>query len=491
MRHRRPVISLRVWMIVLVAVVLFGIASSVLTLSLFMGGWQFQADRARVSDIRQIIGKNPGVWGDRAWQRHAETRLHALGVEAQIVRLTGTDIGRIAYTTPGAVALLSPLSRGPLRVQTYAVQGPESELVPQNKTLAPTYEKILVRGADGKVAGIVLLWFTAPAPGTPSSWLWPIVAVGAVFLITGVAMWLFGRSVLRPLRALNRAVEGIAGGDLDVHLPASSAREVTEISTAVEGMSAALKESLSRQNQLEEERRLFIGAVAHDLRTPLFMLRGYLKGLQSGVASTPEKRDQYLDICLAKADALEHLVADLFDFTRLEYLDQEPARQALDLGAVLRGAVEGIRPAAEAKRLRLVMEPASGSCPVDGDPHLLARAIDNLLNNALRYTPDEGQIRVGWDCDGKTATFTIADSGPGIADKDLPHIFTPLYRAEESRNRQTGGAGLGLAITDRILRAHGGSITARNGSKGGAVFSGMLPVALRESQAPTALVTTG
>ncbi len=114
-------------------------------------------------------------------------------------------------------------------------------------------------------------------------------------------------------------------------------------------------------------------------------------------------------------------------------------------------------------------------CPLMGDSHLLARVVENLLDNAVRHTPAGGRIQVRWGCEQATLHFAVADSGPGIAAHDLPHLFTPLYRGETSRNRRTGGAGLGLAIARRILRAHGGDLTAANGPTGGAVFTGTLP----------------
>ena len=105
-----------------------------------------------------------------------------------------------------------------------------------------------------------------------------------------------------------------------------------------------------------------------------------------------------------------------------------------------------------------------------------SRAVANLLDNALRHTPDGGRIRVRWGRTGANLVFAVEDTGPGIAPHDLPHLFTPLYRGETSRNRQTGGAGLGLAIARRILQAHGGDLTAANRSGGGAVFTGTLPL---------------
>ena len=166
-------------------------------------------------------------------------------------------------------------------------------------------------------------------------------------------------------------------------------------------MSAALRATLARQAELEQERRLFIGAIVHDLRTPLFALRGYLDGLQEGLADTPDKRERYVAVARDKADALERLIADLFDYTRLEYLDQTPAPEPFDLAALLRRLVDGLQPQAEAKGVRLIFDAPAEPCVIDGDSHLLTRAIENLLDNALRHTPSGGETRVTCVCDAR------------------------------------------------------------------------------------------
>jgi signal transduction histidine kinase len=141
----------------------------------------------------------------------------------------------------------------------------------------------------------------------------------------------------------------------------------------------------------------------------------------------------------------------------------------------------GLQSLAAEKDLVVMLEGPNAPCPLVGDRHLLTRAVENLVDNALRHTPAGGEIRVSWGVEGAQFVVRVADTGPGIAAQDLPHLFTPLYRGESSRNRQTGGAGLGLAIARRILQAHGGGLTAANRATGGAVFTATLPV---DRQAP-------
>ena len=302
-----------------------------------------------------------------------------------------------------------------------------------------------------------------------------VVGVLAVALALLFVHWQMGRYVVKPLEALSAAARRIAGGNLDFALPESRVREVADVCEAFEAMGTGLRDSLRRQAELEEERRFFIGAIAHDLRTPLFALRGYLEGLDQGLAASPEKAAAYVAVCRQKADQLDRLVADLFAYTRAEYLEQTMQSESLELGALLRRAVEGARARARHKGVRLTIDGTAEECSVQGDEHLLERAVENLLDNALRHTPEGGAIEVRWRCEAGRVVFSMADTGPGIPQCDMPHLFDPLFRGETSRNRQTGGAGLGLAIARRALLASGGDLAARNRSEGGAEFTGWLP----------------
>lgn len=331
--------------------------------------------------------------------------------------------------------------------------------------------------AGQRTAGVANLWFTRPPPGQLPPWLPAAAGLATLVLTLAVVTAGMGSSVLRPLAAMSQVAQRIGSGDWEVRLPSSRAREVAAVSAALATMSAGQREATRRQAELEQERRLFIGAIAHDLRTPIFTLSAYLSGLHDGVATTPDKARHYVEVCREQTATLERLISDLFAYTKVEYLEQEPRRELLELGELLRGAAESMHPRAVAGGVSLTVTGSPERCPLMGDAQLLVRAIENLLDNALRYTPDGGSIAMHWRREAAMAVFTVEDSGPGIAAHDLPHLFTPLYRAETSRNRQTGGAGLGLTIARRIMQAHGGDLVAGNAAAGGGLFTGSLPIA--------------
>lgn len=480
--RRGGTLPLRIWL--LLAVVAITGAGFLAQMGLVgpVNAWEQQVEADRLTSVRQLIGTNPARWGDPAWQRQTDAALAALGVDVAVYPVQAgsqAPAAQAIYTTPGALRFVGAGAPGSAATQTPGEQNEPTQVMFQRVVIVP--------GAAGKASpapvAVALLWDTTPTPGGFLGLLWGVVEWGTFLLTLAIVLWLIGQPVLRPLAALSQAAEDIAGGDLEVRLPPSPVREIAAVGSALEGMSASLRRSLARQDALEQERRLFVGAIAHDLRTPLFMLRGSLKGLESGVAATPEKMARYIATCQTQANALDKMVSDLFAYTRLEHLELEPERLPLDLGALLRQTVEAAAPLAAGKGVALTAALPGEGVWLAGDSHLLTRAVENLLDNAVRHTPAGGTIRVGLARRGERLVFTVADSGPGIAAEELPRLFTPLYRGASARDRGAGGVGLGLAIARRILEAHGGTLTAGNRAEGGAIFTGTLPAARRQALA--------
>lgn len=298
------------------------------------------------------------------------------------------------------------------------------------------------------------------------------------FFIVGMQM---RRRLLTPLEQMSVAARQIADGDLDVQVPRSRITEIAEVREGFTLMVNGLQSSHQKQLELEEERRFVISAVAHDLRTPLFALRGYLDGLAQGIAKSPEQAAKYLAVCKEKSLQLDRLVEDLFTFTKMEYVDAKLNSKPLDLRLILQRSIDSLRLLAQQKSIAIFdifnEDDAVEACMVSGDAHLLERAINNLLDNAVRHTPAHGEITVQCGREEQRIVFAIYDTGPGFAQEELKRVFEPLYRGEQSRNRATGGSGLGLTISQRIVRRHGGELKASNRPQGGAILSGWLPAA--------------
>jgi signal transduction histidine kinase len=322
---------------------------------------------------------------------------------------------------------------------------------------------------NGKVIGVVKLYSREK-----NDTIARVFALIAMFLGIFFVGFQMRRSVVKPLEAMSGSARRIAEGDFDLHLPISRVTEIAEVRTGFEVMVAGLKESFQKQAKLEEERRFIIGAIAHDLRTPLFALRGYLDGLEQGIAASPEKVAKYVSVCKEKSEQLDRLVSDLFAFTKLEYMEQVPNLEKIDFGEIVARSIDSFMPLAQEKSISIIVIPTPYICEVNGDSHLLERALNNLLDNGLRHTPYGGKVIVQWAKDSGKLVITVRDTGSGFLEEDLKHVFEPLYRGEESRNRTTGGAGLGLTIARRIFKAHGGELAASNALDEGAVLTGWL-----------------
>lgn len=323
---------------------------------------------------------------------------------------------------------------------------------------------------DGQVLGRVVIY-------QANSKMTQIIAVTAglilAFLIVAYAM---RRYILIPLEKTSLCARQIAEGDLDIQLPSSKISEIAEVHDGFNVMVDSLKKSFQKQVKLEDERRFVIAAVAHDLRTPLFALRGYLDGLEQDIADSPEKKAKYLAVCKEKSAQLDQLVENLFTFAKTEYQEMKLTEKIIDLSLVLKNSIESLRLKAQQKGISIIADNLTSDCNIKGDSHLLERAMNNLIDNAVRHTPRNGKIFINCNRDDNQAAFTIQDTGEGFSTKDLQRVFEPLYRGEASRNRSTGGAGLGLTISQRIIRQHGGDLVVGNFPEGGAILKGWMPL---------------
>ncbi|HWI66221.1 MAG TPA: HAMP domain-containing sensor histidine kinase [Symbiobacteriaceae bacterium] len=343
-------------------------------------------------------------------------------------------------------------------------------------SLEPTQRVALVR-RDGKPVGVI------------HAWIWWQTGVSTVNRALAIGLWAgaatlvlilllllrtIGRSILEPLRWLERATGAVAEGSLDFSVPESRVQELATLNRGFLTMRDRLQAALDRQQALENERRRFIAAVGHDLRTPLSSVRAYAEGLRDGLARDPEKAARYGEVILTKTKELERLVEELFEYARLDLPGAHVQLQPVDAAQYLGAAVQALEPQATEKRIALT---ATGpQLTLQVDPDLFVRALDNLLANALRHTPEGGAVSLAWaPREGGGALITVADNGEGIPPEELPHLFSPLHRTDRSRSRRSGGAGLGLAITARIVALHGGEITCESTVGHGTRFAIRLP----------------
>jgi signal transduction histidine kinase len=303
-----------------------------------------------------------------------------------------------------------------------------------------------------------------------------VLAGVLTFIVLVVLLsWRLSRSVLVPLRELTAATESIASGNLDFRMDPGQNDEFGRLSAAFETMRTRLRASLIRLQQNDADRKQMLASISHDLKTPLTSVRGYVEGLRDGVADNLEARKRYFSVILDKTEKLEHLIDGLFRLARLELddssLELEPHSSRSLFQEILRDVSRDVLAAG----LRYVETDPIPDRLVRVDTRAIRQVVDNLVQNAKRYAGAAGCIRVGVSAEQHgMLVVSVADSGSGIPETDLPHVFDPFYRGDPARTGGRGEAGLGLAICRRIVEDHGGSIRAEN--RGGAVITFTLPV---------------
>jgi len=280
---------------------------------------------------------------------------------------------------------------------------------------------------------------------------WVVIATSIVAVVVAVGVaGVLGAMLARPLRDIGGAARRIAEGDYEARIPRQGPDEIVSLSDSFNQMAAALEEQ-------ERMRREFIANAAHELRTPLTNLQGYLEALRDGVIEPDRATFESL------LDEAERLVRLSRSLDTLAAGDAGAPNQPidLDLAAAIRMAVDLARPAIRAAGLELDVD-LPDTLPARGDPDQLAQVVGNLLQNAIRYTPAGGRVSVRAERRPAGVLVSVANSGEGIPAGDLPHVFERFYRVDKSRDRASGGAGIGLAIVRQIVEAAGGAVGAES-----------------------------
>lgn len=297
-----------------------------------------------------------------------------------------------------------------------------------------------------------------------------LAAVGVAILAGLMAFWL-SRRVVEPVRKLETAAMDLEAGNLGRRVDVASPDEIGSLARAFNNMAIAIERNENLRKQMTSD-------VAHELRSPLNNITGYLEAIADGVVEPDEATISSLR---DEADLLVRLVADLEQISLADAGRQVLHREPVALGPVVAAATAMMGPRAASRGIELLCD-SSTTLHVDGDPDRLGQVVRNLLENAITHTPHGGAVRVQLAAIDDQAVLTVTDSGPGIPDEHLPLIFERFYRVDASRTRATGGAGLGLAIVQQLVQVHGGFVSASNAETGGARITVTLPALTGQHQ---------
>ncbi len=308
---------------------------------------------------------------------------------------------------------------------------------------------------DGKIVG-TLLSPPEPVDLSPQELaylertnqaLW--LAAGGAVLVALIVGVLLARSLTSPVRALTQAANRMTGGELEQQVKVESKDELGQLAQAFNQMSNQLAENSRLRQQMTAD-------IAHELRTPLTVIAGYAESMKEGVLQPTEER---LALIHNEIEHLQRLVDDLRTLSRADAGELVLNRQSLSPIELLKQIAATYKHQAEQKNIKLALNIDPDLPDIFADETRLTQVLGNLVSNAIRHTPESGQITLSsHNLESEWIALKVTDSGPGIPAEDVPHVFERFYRADESRTEADGGSGLGLAIAKAIVEAHGGRI---------------------------------
>ena len=272
--------------------------------------------------------------------------------------------------------------------------------------------------------------------------------------------------ILRPVHGLTRAANQMAEGDLSQRVTVRGGGELGSLGKSFNKMAESLEDA-------EERRQSMTADIAHELRNPLAIQRAHLEALQDGVYPLTLEN---LTLIGEQNRQLTRLVNDLRTLALVDAGELSLNMRSVDLGLMCTDLGARFQPQADGKNVRVVSLCGTSPLTAQGDRERLQQILDNLMQNALRYTPEGGTIEISLTRQGHSAIFAVHNDGPSIPEDVLEHLFERFYRGDKARDRASGGTGLGLAIARKLAEAHGGSLIGENHPNGGVVFKLVLPL---------------
>jgi len=350
--------------------------------------------------------------------------------------LAGKYDGPLYGTDPRDALREKPFSATPLQIGKdngflYVIIGGEEYDTAVDATRAAYVKAALIRG----------LLFT-------------LLAVG----IIGLILFFF---MTRRLRDITDVVTDFEQGNITRRARTGGNDELGHLAESFNNMADTLVANMDELKKTDSLRRELVANISHDLRSPLASMKGYLETIMMKEDRLePEERKKYINIILNTTNKLERLVEQLFELSKLDARQIEPNFESFSLSDLVQDIVMKFQPVAEKKTIHLIAHMPEKLPQVEGDIGLIERALSNLIENAIRYTPDAGKVSICIEQPkGESLRVKVSDTGCGIDQKDLPYIFDRFYRVEKSRARATGGTGLGLAIAKKILDIHDSAIS--------------------------------
>lgn len=300
--------------------------------------------------------------------------------------------------------------------------------------------------------------------------------IGVILVISLLIGFFIFRMLTHRLKVMKKTVQDFERGELQKRIPLKSNDEITDLSRCFNNMADTVVESMNEIKKSDKLRRELVANVSHDLRNPLSSIQGYLETIQlKGEDLSREELQNYFDTVLKNTKKLNRMINDLFELSKLDAENVTPKLEYVSMAELVQDLVQQFKPIADQKEITIeTIYPENPHAKIYADIGLLDRALSNLIDNAIRHTPERGTVKIQMIEEGKDVRLEITDSGKGIPAADIPHVFDRFYQVDKSRSNSSG-AGLGLSIAKKILELHGAKITVNSLINKGTTFKILIP----------------
>lgn len=318
------------------------------------------------------------------------------------------------------------------------------------------------------IFGLVLIYFLKIDSGADYQKvfvLFHLIGFPLILIITnGLLTYSVSKSILHPVEKLSIAAKRISDGDFDNPIKPMRKDELGQLAETFEMMRLRLKESAELQIKYEQNRKELIANISHDLKTPITSIKGYVEGIRDGVANTPEKMERYIQTIYTKSIDMDHLIDELFLFSKLDLNSVPFHMEQVELVTYFRDLLEELQYDLKGNEVEIFLNvDKRKDFSVLVDREQLKRIVTNIIQNSVKHMEKmENEIIIYLTENLDEVTVQIQDNGEGITEEALPHIFEQFYRADPSRRGGEGSSGLGLAIVKRIVNQHGGMVWAES-----------------------------
>lgn len=303
-----------------------------------------------------------------------------------------------------------------------------------------------------KLAGIFLYAPRRPLEAAIQRFLGMILLAGFGAILLGVGLtWAFSKTMVQPIITMKQTAVALSKRNFHHRVIVKGSDEIAQLGKAINDLSDELQ-------RLQNSRRAFLSNVSHELRSPLSYIKGYSQAIDEGMVQTEEDKEKFVKVIRKEAERMTRMVEDLFDLAQMDEGQLQLNKEVVNFDKIIQNMIETVRPQAEAKQIHIIYHPPSSEPVIEGDADRLSQVLFNLFDNAIRHTPDGGNIDVVTRVNQENVNIDISDSGNGIPANQQPYIWDRFYRGDPSRSRKSGGTGLGLSLVKQMVEAHQGTV---------------------------------